>query len=115
MARLYGEADLVLSRAGATALAEIAACGIPAVLVPYPHAKDNHQEANARSLERAGAARVLLEKDLTGQRLGAELAGLLGSPERLGAMGARMKSLGRPEAGPVIARRVLESAARKRG
>jgi len=110
MGRFYAEADLVLSRAGATALAEIAACGIPAVLVPYPHAKDNHQEANARCFERAGAARVLLEKGLTGRGLGEELAGLLGSPSKLAEMGSRMRSLGRPEAGPAIARRVLEIA-----
>jgi len=115
MARLYQEADLVLSRAGATALAEIAACGLPAVLVPFPFAKDNHQEANARCFERAGAARVFLERELTGQKLAAELAGLLASPAALAGMAEQMRSLGRPEAGAVIARRVLELAARRRG
>jgi UDP-N-acetylglucosamine--N-acetylmuramyl-(pentapeptide) pyrophosphoryl-undecaprenol N-acetylglucosamine transferase len=115
MARLYAEADLVRARAGATALAEISACGIPAVLVPYPYAKDNHQEANARCFERAGAARVLLEKGLSGRGLAEVLAELLGSASKLAEMGPRMKSLGRPEAGPVIARRVLEMAAGKRG
>ncbi len=111
MGRLYEEADLALSRAGATALAEIAACGIPAVLVPFPFAKDDHQEANARCFERAGAAKVVLEKGLTGRALAAELGALLGSPAKLAGMGARMKSLGRPEAGRTIARRVLEIAA----
>jgi len=115
MARRYQEADLVLSRAGATALAEIAACGLPAVLVPFPFAKDNHQEANARCFERAGAARVFLEQDLTGQRLAAELAALLGSPAARAGMAEKMKLLGRPEAGAVIARRVLELAARRQG
>ncbi|HOX08565.1 MAG TPA: undecaprenyldiphospho-muramoylpentapeptide beta-N-acetylglucosaminyltransferase [Planctomycetota bacterium] len=114
MGPLYAEADLVLSRAGATGLAEIAACGIPAVLVPFPFAKDNHQEANARSFERAGAATVLLEGSLTGARLAGEVRALLGAPARLAEMGARMRSMGRPGAGAAIARRVLEIAARRR-
>jgi UDP-N-acetylglucosamine--N-acetylmuramyl-(pentapeptide) pyrophosphoryl-undecaprenol N-acetylglucosamine transferase len=115
MARLYEEADLVLSRAGATALAEIAACGLPAVLVPFPFAKDNHQEANARCFERAGAARVFLERELTGPKLAAELAALLQSAPTLADMAERMKSQGRPGAGAVIARRVLEMAAGRHG
>jgi UDP-N-acetylglucosamine--N-acetylmuramyl-(pentapeptide) pyrophosphoryl-undecaprenol N-acetylglucosamine transferase len=115
MAGLYGEADLVISRAGATALAEIAVCGLPAVLVPFPFAKDNHQEANARCFERAGAAKVFLESGLSGAGLAAELAALLASPATLPAMAEKMKSLGRPKAGAVIAGRLLEIAAGRRG
>lgn len=114
MARLYAEADLIVSRAGATALAEIAALGIPAALVPYPFAKDNHQEANARCFERAGAARVFLEQQLTGPKLAEELRALLAARQKLAEMGARMKSLGRPGAGATIARRVIEISAGRR-
>ena len=114
MASLYAEADLAVSRAGATALAELAVCGVPAVLVPFPHAKDNHQEANARCFERAGAAVVLPEAGLGGERLAAQLASLIESPTALAQMSARMKSLGRPEAGRIIAARIVEIAGKVR-
>ena len=115
MAGLLEEADLALSRAGATALAELAVCGLPAILVPFPHAMDNHQEANARCFERAGAAKVLVERELTGKRLAAELSALLESPGALAEMAGRMRAQGRPEAGAAIARRVLALAAGRRG
>ncbi len=69
MAEAYTVADMVVCRAGATTLAEITAIGKPALLIPYPHAASNHQEYNARKLEDMGAARIVLEKSLTGEVL----------------------------------------------
>jgi UDP-N-acetylglucosamine--N-acetylmuramyl-(pentapeptide) pyrophosphoryl-undecaprenol N-acetylglucosamine transferase len=110
MARRYAAADLVLSRAGATGLAEMAVCGLPAVLVPFPFAKDNHQEANGRAFERAGAARVLLEAELTGAKLADVLCGLLEDRNARIRMAECMKGMSRPEAGERIAARLLEMA-----
>ncbi len=110
MAARYAAADVILSRAGATGLAEIAVCGLAAVLVPFPFAKDNHQEANARAFERAGAARVLLEGELSGERLAEELRGLIEDAEARAEMAARMSALGRPAAGALIAARILALA-----
>lgn len=111
MAGRYLECDLVLSRAGATALAEISACGIPALLVPYPHAKDNHQEANARSFAEAGAARLLNESELNGQALADALRELLQDGRRRAEMAEKMLEKGRPGAGAEIARRLVAIAA----
>jgi UDP-N-acetylglucosamine--N-acetylmuramyl-(pentapeptide) pyrophosphoryl-undecaprenol N-acetylglucosamine transferase len=69
MAAAYAAADLVVSRSGATTVAELAVCGKEAVLIPYPYAADNHQEHNARSLAERGAAAVIVQKDLTPARL----------------------------------------------
>jgi UDP-N-acetylglucosamine--N-acetylmuramyl-(pentapeptide) pyrophosphoryl-undecaprenol N-acetylglucosamine transferase len=74
MAGAYAAADLVVCRAGATTVAELAVCGKRAVLVPYPFAADNHQEHNARELAGSGAAEVVLQKDLTPQRLAGLIA-----------------------------------------
>lgn len=82
MGEAYARADLVLCRAGATTLAEITSLGKAAVLVPYPYAAANHQEMNARKLEDMGAARVVLEQDLSGERL-AELFRTLYLDERM--------------------------------
>lgn len=65
----YAVADLVIGRSGAITLAELTARGIPAILIPFPHSTENHQEHNARALEKAGAARVILDKELTGAGL----------------------------------------------
>jgi UDP-N-acetylglucosamine--N-acetylmuramyl-(pentapeptide) pyrophosphoryl-undecaprenol N-acetylglucosamine transferase len=67
------KADLIVCRAGASTLAEISACGKVGILIPFPHATHNHQEVNARAMEAAGAARVLLQSNLTGQRLAEEI------------------------------------------
>jgi UDP-N-acetylglucosamine--N-acetylmuramyl-(pentapeptide) pyrophosphoryl-undecaprenol N-acetylglucosamine transferase len=69
MTGAYAAADLVVSRSGATTVAELAVCGKRAVLVPYPYAADNHQEHNARTLAAAGAAEVIIQKDLAADRL----------------------------------------------
>jgi UDP-N-acetylglucosamine--N-acetylmuramyl-(pentapeptide) pyrophosphoryl-undecaprenol N-acetylglucosamine transferase len=106
------QADLVVSRAGAAAVAELTAAGRAALLIPFPAATDQHQLANARSLERAGAARVVLQAELTPERLMREIRDLLSEPSRLIEMERAAKSLARPEAAARIADLVEELAAK---
>ena len=103
-------ADLAVFRAGATGLSELTARGIPSILVPYPYAAENHQEFNARALEKAGAAKVILNRELTAETLGAALDELLADGEGLRKMAAASKQLGRPEAADEIAEMVLALA-----
>src|SRR5262249_43665365 len=98
MGAAYGAADLVVSRAGAMSCAELTARGLPAILVPYPFAADDHQRLNAEVLAHAGAAEVVLDRDLTGDRLAATLRALLDDPGRRTAMANASRSLGRPDA-----------------
>jgi UDP-N-acetylglucosamine--N-acetylmuramyl-(pentapeptide) pyrophosphoryl-undecaprenol N-acetylglucosamine transferase len=102
MGEVYGQADLVISRAGATTIAELTACGKPSVLIPLPHAAHQHQHENARLLERAGAAMMCEQGELTGRRLAALLSELFGDPARLQAMAAASRALGRPDAAGTI-------------
>ncbi len=102
MARAYAGAQLVIARAGATTLAEICAIGRPAVLVPYPHAADDHQTKNAMALERAGAAVMVRDAELDEAKLGATLAGLLDDDGRRAAMARAAREHGRPEAAASI-------------
>jgi UDP-N-acetylglucosamine--N-acetylmuramyl-(pentapeptide) pyrophosphoryl-undecaprenol N-acetylglucosamine transferase len=95
-------ADLVICRAGATTLAELAALGRPALLVPFAAATDDHQRKNAGVVHGAGGAVVLDERDLTGDRLARLASELLGDPARRTAMGAAMRGLARPDAAPRI-------------
>ncbi len=106
MAPAYAEADLVVCRAGATTVAEIAAAGVASVLVPYPHAVDDHQTANARFLADAGAAILVPESELSAERL----AGLLARFDRvwLGDMARRARSLARPDATSAVAMACVE-------
>jgi UDP-N-acetylglucosamine--N-acetylmuramyl-(pentapeptide) pyrophosphoryl-undecaprenol N-acetylglucosamine transferase len=98
MGAAYGQADLVVCRAGATTLAELTAIGKPAVLVPYPFAADDHQRANASVLEAAGAARMILDRDLTGDRVTETVVALARDREQLEAMGGAARRLGKPDA-----------------
>ena len=109
MARRYAEADLVICRAGAMTVAELSAGGVASVLVPYPHAVDDHQTANARFLADQGAAILLPQTELTPPRL----AGMLRALERtqLAAMARKARSLGKPDAARVVAERCMELAA----
>ena len=100
---LFGQADLVLSRSGATTCAELTAAGKAAVLVPFAAAADDHQRTNARALEAAGAARMVEEKDLTAESLARAIAGVLDEPGRLQAMEAASRRLGRPDAAARVA------------
>ena len=106
MARSYAEADLVICRAGAMTVAELATGGMASVLVPFPHAVDDHQTANAKFLAGQGAAILLSQKDLDP----AALAKLIRSLERpaLLAMAQKARSLGKPEAARVVADRCAE-------
>ena len=107
--RALGDADLVIGRAGASAVSEICLVGRPSLLVPYPFAGD-HQRFNALSLESRGAARCVLAKDATVERLERELVELLASPQRLREMGERARALGKPHAAEAIARDLLALA-----
>ncbi len=103
----YAAADLAVCRAGASTLAELAAVGLGAVLVPYPHAVDDHQRANALRHAEGGAALVLGEQDLDAGRLAAALAPLLADRDALRAMAARARARARPDAAAIMARDVL--------
>lgn len=107
-------ADLVLCRAGASTLAELTCIGKPAILVPSPNVTNNHQERNARVLERAGGARVLLEGEFTAETLYVAVCELLNDPRQLSEMGANMKAAGVPDATERIAETILELAAEKK-
>ncbi len=107
MGAAYANAALVVARAGATTVAELTACGRPAIFIPYPHAAHNHQERNARALETAGAAQMILERELSGERLAGAVADLLSDRARLVRMADASLALGRPDAGEQIARRCL--------
>jgi UDP-N-acetylglucosamine--N-acetylmuramyl-(pentapeptide) pyrophosphoryl-undecaprenol N-acetylglucosamine transferase len=98
LASRYQWADVGLCRAGALTVAELAMAGLPALLVPYPYAADDHQRANARALEDAGAARLLDPAAFDGKVLAGALATLVERPEALVEMGRRARGLARPEA-----------------
>jgi UDP-N-acetylglucosamine--N-acetylmuramyl-(pentapeptide) pyrophosphoryl-undecaprenol N-acetylglucosamine transferase len=82
----FADADLVLCRAGATTTAELIAAGKASIMVPFPFAADDHQRKNAEALEAAGAARMILQKELSGERLATEIARLIKAPEELNQM-----------------------------
>jgi UDP-N-acetylglucosamine--N-acetylmuramyl-(pentapeptide) pyrophosphoryl-undecaprenol N-acetylglucosamine transferase len=103
----YAESDLALCRSGALTVAELAMAGLPALLVPYPHAADDHQSANARAVAEAGAAIVLPSRPLAAADLLRALADLTARPEQLVAMGAAATRLARPDA----AARIVEACA----
>ena len=105
-------AHLVVSRSGASTVAELAAIGRPAILVPLPHALDQDQQANAAVLERAGGAILLHQDDFTPQRLSAEITALAAEPQRLSAMAASAKSAGAIDAAERLADLVLHTIAR---
>ncbi|MBR1805662.1 MAG: undecaprenyldiphospho-muramoylpentapeptide beta-N-acetylglucosaminyltransferase [Selenomonadaceae bacterium] len=108
MPQAMAMADVAIFRAGATGLAELTARGVPAILVPYPFAAENHQEFNARALVEAGAAKMILNKDLTAEILSATLDEMLSSPDALKKMSEASLSLGKPQAAAEIADLILE-------
>ena len=101
---------LVISRSGASTVAELAAIGRPSILVPLPHARDQDQFANAGVLERAGGARRIPQDAFTPQRLAAEIAALAAAPQQLAAMAAAARSVGRLDAADRLADLVLRVA-----
>jgi UDP-N-acetylglucosamine--N-acetylmuramyl-(pentapeptide) pyrophosphoryl-undecaprenol N-acetylglucosamine transferase len=108
MARRYAEADLVICRAGAMTVSELAAGGMASVLVPYPHAVDDHQTANARFLSEQGAAILLPQHELTPEKLCALLASL--DRRKLLEMAVKARALGKPDAARVVADRCMALA-----
>lgn len=110
MAEAYAWADLVVCRAGALTVSELAAAGVGSVLVPYPYAVDNHQVGNARYLSDAGAAVLMLQQDLTAQGLAEQLARLLGDRATLLRMGEAARAQAHPDAAERIAAACWELA-----
>jgi len=102
MAAAYAAAHLVICRAGATTIAELTACGRPAILIPYPFAAADHQTGNARALAHRGAALLLPQADLTAERLATVIGDLLADQERRLTMAATARSLGRRGAADLI-------------
>lgn len=107
-------ADVVVCRAGALTLAEIAAVGRPAILIPSPHVTHHHQEANAEAFRAAGAAEVLAESGLDGRRLAAAVSALLGDPARRAAMAAAARGLERPGGLEQVVQAIAAAAAGRR-
>jgi len=108
MARRYAEADLVICRAGAVTIAELSAGGMASILVPFPHAVDDHQSANARFLAEKGAAILVPQREMTAEKL----AALIGSLDRakLLDMAKKARALGKPDAARIVAQRCMEIA-----
>jgi UDP-N-acetylglucosamine--N-acetylmuramyl-(pentapeptide) pyrophosphoryl-undecaprenol N-acetylglucosamine transferase len=102
MASTYLAADLVIGRAGATTVAELAIAGKPAIFIPYPFAADNHQEINAREMATAGAALMFRQAELTADKLYEALLPLVGDAGVRAKMGAAMKSLAKPGAAQAV-------------
>jgi UDP-N-acetylglucosamine--N-acetylmuramyl-(pentapeptide) pyrophosphoryl-undecaprenol N-acetylglucosamine transferase len=107
MQEVYATADIVICRAGATTLAELTVLGKPAILIPYPYAVDDHQRANAEVLVRAGAALMILDAELTPERLRQEIEGLIADRPRLATMAQASATLGRPGATDAVVRECL--------
>ena len=110
MDREMKAADLVVCRAGATTLAELTASGRPSILIPLPTATDDHQRKNAQALVAQGAAEMIEQRDLTGDRLADAILTLAGDAVRRRRMGERARAMARPDAAKVIVDRILELA-----
>jgi UDP-N-acetylglucosamine--N-acetylmuramyl-(pentapeptide) pyrophosphoryl-undecaprenol N-acetylglucosamine transferase len=111
MDREMRAADLVVSRAGATTLAELTAAGRPSILIPLPTATDDHQRKNAGALVAKGAARMIEQRSLTGELLASEIVARARNEAERGAMSAAARRMAKPDAATVIVDRVLELAA----
>ena len=98
MPSAFGQADLIVCRSGAGAVAELAASGKPSILVPFPFAADDHQLRNAEAFAKAGAARLVLDRELTGPRLYEEVSRLAANPAELEQMGAKARTFAHPNA-----------------
>jgi UDP-N-acetylglucosamine--N-acetylmuramyl-(pentapeptide) pyrophosphoryl-undecaprenol N-acetylglucosamine transferase len=108
----YAVADLAVARAGASTVAELSVCGVPALLVPYPYATGRHQEANAKAMQRAGGASVMPDDQVSAASLAARIQALIDHEERLRAMSERSAAFGRSDAGSRLADLVMTAARR---
>jgi UDP-N-acetylglucosamine--N-acetylmuramyl-(pentapeptide) pyrophosphoryl-undecaprenol N-acetylglucosamine transferase len=106
----FGAADLIISRAGASTVAELTVAGKAAILVPFPGATDDHQKKNARALEKMGAARVILQDELIAGRLASEITRYLDHPEELQNIEEAARKIGKPDAAERIADEVIRLA-----
>ncbi len=111
MPAVFGQADLIVGRSGAGAVAELAAARKPAILVPFPRAADDHQRKNAQAMAQAGAALLIEESALSGERLAAEVVRLFRDPAALSAMGAQAGAFARHGAAQAAADILEEEAA----
>jgi UDP-N-acetylglucosamine--N-acetylmuramyl-(pentapeptide) pyrophosphoryl-undecaprenol N-acetylglucosamine transferase len=102
MGSAYAASDIVVSRSGALTLAEITACGKPSILIPFPFATADHQRHNAEALQKQGAARMILQKDLTPERLAQDIDSLLADEANLKNMAKQSKKMGKPEAASLL-------------
>jgi len=109
----FAKADLVICRAGATTCAELSAAGKAAIMVPLPTAADDHQRKNAEALETAGAAKMILQRDLSGESLANEIIDLINQSERISAMEASTKKLARADAAEATADLIEELGGEK--
>lgn len=112
MAAVYAQADLAVSRAGATTLAELAVMGVPALVIPYPFAADNHQLTNGEYYEKSGGCQVIEEHVLSGEILARMISEHLQNPQDLHTMAANMKTLAIPDAADRIVAECVRLAAR---
>lgn len=115
MPEILAATSLVVSRAGASFLAEITAMGIPAILIPSPNVTNNHQEANARWLQKEYAAELILETELNGAKLYKTAQRIISDPIRREHMSRHSKSLGQPEAAQLVVRELVALQRKKRG
>ncbi len=104
----YKRADLVVSRAGATTIFELAALGKPSILIPYPHAANQHQEINARSLVKTGGAEMVLQSELTGKGMAQTILKYMNNPSILERMSTQAQKMGKKNAAKVIADKIVE-------
>ncbi len=105
----YAAADLVVARAGATTISELAVCGLPSILVPYPHATEHHQDANAKEMVRVGASVLVPDAELTPEVFATTVLDLVDDPDRLASMGARATGWAKPDAADRFASLVAEA------
>ncbi|MBW1860853.1 MAG: undecaprenyldiphospho-muramoylpentapeptide beta-N-acetylglucosaminyltransferase [Deltaproteobacteria bacterium] len=108
MAEAYHLADIVVSRAGATTVSELAALGKPSILIPYPHAANRHQEINARMLVQAGGAEMMLQEDLSGEGLAGILMKYMNNRRDLREMGAQAQKMGQGDAAKDIVNQLVD-------
>src|SRR5579883_504327 len=111
MSLVYAAADLAVCRSGAMTISELAAMSLPAVFIPYPHAAQNHQMHNARSVEEQGAALVIAQDDLTSDRLSEVLISLFSDESKLSSMREAMSKIGKPKAAADLAEQLKQLSA----
>ncbi|MES2504900.1 MAG: undecaprenyldiphospho-muramoylpentapeptide beta-N-acetylglucosaminyltransferase [Myxococcota bacterium] len=108
MPKAYEESDLVIARAGASTCAELTALGVPAILIPFPQAADDHQTENARELVDAGAALMLTQQEMTALKLGGMVQHLFLDFKTLESMAHKARQIGKKNAAEIIAKKVVE-------